>query len=129
MWLSEMAALGGRETAPACETGVVTIGGEKPSVLLAGEKRGVSVASPGGFIWRPAAGQQVLVAQCGGEYFVTGVADQKAPDGAQAGEVYIKTDSASVKLGADGTIELTGKVNVRGELYLNGVNILSLTGI
>ena len=46
---------------PAADVGVVTLNGDPAGVELGGERRWLSVYSPGGYRWRPAAGDQVLV--------------------------------------------------------------------
>lgn len=124
MWLSEKAALGARESEPASEVGVVTAGGQAPSVMLGGEKRRVEIASPKGIYWAPARGDQVVVTRCGDELFVTGALGG-APE-VSADEVCLKSGESSVRLYADGRIELSGEVNVKGTLLLNGVDIRAL---
>lgn len=124
MWLSEKAAEGAREAEPGAEIGLVTSGGVRPSVMLGGEMRRLETASPGGFYWAPARGEQVLVTRCGDELFVTGALGQ-APE-LSAGEVCVKNGGACMRLFADGRIELCGTVNVKGMLLLNGVDIRKL---
>lgn len=127
MWLSERAALGARESASDSEIGVVTAGGQSPSVMLAGEQRKLEVASPGGIFWTPARGEQVVVTRCGDELFVTGALGT-APE-MSTGELCLKSGKASVRLSPDGNIELRGTVNVAGTLLLNGVDIRALLSL
>ena len=127
MWLSEKAALGTREGEPASEIGVVTAGGQRPSVMLGGEKRRVEVVSPGGVYWAPAEGRQVVVTRCGDELFVTGALGGASE--LRAGEVRLESGGTSVCLRADGRMELRGEVNVVGTLLLNGVDIRKLLSL
>ena len=56
MWTSERRReLPVRE--PAAELGEVTLGGDPAGVSLGGERRGLEVYGPGGYCWRPAAGE------------------------------------------------------------------------
>ncbi len=124
MWLSERAALGSRESEPASEIGVVTAGGQRPSVMLGGEKRAVEVASPGGVYWAPVEGEHVIVTRCGDELFVTGALGG-APE-VRAGEVCLESGGSCICLHGNGKLELRGEVNVEGTLLLNGVDIRKL---
>lgn len=124
MWLSEKAALGSREAEPSAEVGMVTAGGTRPSVMLGGEKRKLEIVSPGGVFWAPVQGEQVMVARCGDEEFVSG-ALRASPELAP-GEVCVKSGSGCVRVHADGKIELEGTVNVVGALLINGVDIFSM---
>lgn len=125
MWLSERAALGSREAEPGAEVGTVTAGGTRPSVMLGGEKRRLEIVSPGGIFWAPVQGEQVVVTRCGDEQFVSGVL-RGAPE-LRPGEVCVKNGAGCVRVYADGRLELEGTVNVKGQLLLNGVDILELT--
>ena len=127
MWLSEKTALGARESAPDSEIGVVTAGGQSPSVMLGGEKRKLEIVSPGGLYWAPARGEQVVVTRCGDEMFVTGTLGA-APE-MSAGELYLKSGAAGVRLKPDGRIEIQGTVSVTGTLLVNGVNISALLAL
>ena len=121
MWLAEKAA-SGVGTADAAEIGVVTIGGDRPSVLLDGERRNVELLVFPGLSWKPAAGEQVLVLHVGEEYFVWGAPGTEEGDLA-AGELRLKSRGASVTVKNDGGIELRGDVNVAGSLSVNGVPV------
>lgn len=127
MWLAERAA-SGIGTAEAAEIGVVTIGGDKPSVMLGGEKRNVELLAVPGLAWKPAAGEQVLVLRAGEEYFVCGVPG--ADGGAlAAGEICLRSRGAGVTVKNDGSIELQGNVNVGGSLLINGVDVGQALGL
>ena len=125
MWLAEKAASGGG-AAETAEIGVVTISGNKPSVMLGGEKRNVELLVFPGLSWKPAAGEQVLVLRAGDEYFVCGAPGVEDGNGLAAGEFRLKSRGASVTVRNGGGIELRGSVNVAGSLSINGTNIFDL---
>lgn len=119
MWLSRQSREASRSRQEP-ETGVVTLEGEETAVYLTGERRDLPVLSPGGYCWRPAEGETVLVLKSGAdgeELWVAGVpgAGELAP-----GEVRIFSRTAEVFLGNDGTVDL------RGTVKLNGVPIEEL---
>lgn len=128
MWLAEKAASGGG-AAETAEIGVVTIGGDRPSVMLGGEKRNVELLVFPGMSWKPAAGEQVLVLRAGEEYFVCGTPGAEGGNGLAAGELRLKSRGASVTVKNSGGIELRGDVNVVGRLLVNGVDIQNLLGL
>ena len=125
MWLAERAASGGGAT-EAVEIGVVTIGGNKPSVMLGGEKRNMELLGIPGLSWTPAAGEQVLVLRAGDEYFVCGTPGAQGGSGIAAGEVCLKSRGASVTVKNDGGIELCGDINIDGSFSINGEDIYLL---
>lgn len=94
--------------------GSATLEGDPAGVYLDGERREVPVYAPGGYCWRPALGQELLVvkgedgpriagARCGGAAL-------------EAGEVllFAQEGGAAIRLKNDGSIELTGRVLVNG---------------
>lgn len=129
MWLSKQA----RPVAATSgsDLGVTSISGESAGVVTKGEVRQLPIYGPGGYAWRPATGETVLVIKGGTggeESCVAGAKQGDAPDGFQPGEVYIHTKSGSVYLKNSGTVEvqgsgivLNGRVAVNGLLYVNGV--------
>ncbi len=121
MWLSEK--VGGRSGDDAAFIGTVTIGGENVGVADAGEARNLKTIAPGGFSWRPRAGQDVLVLKCGGEGdYVAGVV-QSGMDGLESGEVVISSGTAKIRIRPNGSIELAGLVNITGALLVNGAAV------
>lgn len=113
------------------EVGVVTLGGDPAGVLVGGERRWLPVYSPGGYCWRPAEGDQVLVIKAGGEQESPCVLG-KAQDGVQLqpGEVYLSGKGSSIRLG-NGSLNLTGSVTVNGvglEQYIKNVVASTLLG-
>lgn len=114
MWLSSQSRKTQRSDQGA-ETGVVTLEGEETAVYLTGERRDLPVLSPGGYCWRPAEGETVLVLKSGAdgeELWVAGVPG----DGTDLapGEVRIQSRQAAVFLGNDGSIDLRGTVKING---------------
>ena len=114
MWLSSQSRKAQR-SGQGAETGVVTLEGEKTAVYLTGERRDLPVLSPGGYCWRPAEGETVLVLKSGAdgeELWVAGVPG----DGTDLapGEVRIQSRQAAVFLGNDGSIDLRGTVKING---------------
>lgn len=118
MWLSKKAAEAPR-TEPVADVGVVSIGAAQPAVVTDGETRNLAVFAPGGYCWRPAAGEQVLVLKAGAEGVVAG---KRTDAGALApGEILITAPGgASIRLGADGSLALTGTVTVNGVPWTGG---------
>ncbi len=119
MWLSQQAAQKHR-TDGGCDVGTVSIGAAAPAVVTDGETRGTALFAPGGYCWRPAAGERVLVLQAGAVSAVAGREMADAPALA-AGEVYLYAPGgASIYLAADGSIHLTGTVTLNGQPLTGG---------
>lgn len=122
MWLSEKLSAAPADSVSA-ERGFVTIGGDSSGVFSCGESRELPVVSPGGYVWKPACADPVLVLQggAGGEERciigkVQGMADSLAD-----GEVCIfsRDSNAAIFLRNDGRIELNGQVYINGVRYPN----------
>lgn len=111
MWLSKRIMQETPESDPAA-VGTVSIGGLQTAVVTDGEKRSALVFAPGGYCWRPSAGENVLVMK-GNELYIAGKLVQLAND-LQSGEVRIFSEGASLVLKND------GRILMEGELYLNG---------
>lgn len=118
MWLS------GQYKRPAeqaeGQTGVVTVGGGGAAVLLDRERRGLEVYGPGGYCWRPAAGEKVLVLKAGTEGespYILGV--RQGGGGLLPGEVQITGGggAASVRLGR--------RLDLNGPIWVNGQTLKS----
>ena len=116
MWLSQQRRENARREITA-ETGTVTLGGDSAGVYLSGERRGLPVFAPGGYQWRPAPGQQVLVLKTGSDGELPGIAGVRQDEAPEPGEVRISSGdgSAGVRLAQGGGLALTGKVSVNGE--------------
>ena len=100
----------------------MTIGGAVAGIVTDAERRGVPVFSPGGYFWKPTAGDSMLVIKCGsGEVCAVGNEISVYPENVQEGEICIMSKGgAELRLRNDGTIEIAGVLNVKGGLMING---------
>ena len=123
MWLSRQ-KINQREEC-ALQTGTVTMGSGKTAVYTDRERRGISIFAPGGYVWRPTVGQELLILKTeDGGLCASGAEVLPAPEGFADGEVYITSKGgASVWLKNDGSLYLTGAVRIDGSLYVNGTKI------
>lgn len=122
MWLSQQLSRGGERSAGGISTGRVTISGDTASVMLEGERRELPLACPGGMIWSPAVGDEVLVLRSDeGERFVMGHTGDGATKAAP-GELILRSGANSLRIGKNG-IELEGTLNINGRLVLNGLDV------
>lgn len=99
---------------PVAEVGTVTLGGDPAGVSLGGERRWLAVYGPGGYSWRPTAGDKVLVLKTGaeGEYpCILGTAQGGTE--LKPGEVSLTGGNSAIHLGQSG-------LNLSGTVYLNG---------
>lgn len=99
----------------AALTGPVTLPGEGAGAWLEGERRDLTVYAPGGYHWVPALGDEVLVLKAGerGEK-PCAVGVSAGGQGLAPGEVLITAGGASIKLGLDGKVAVTGSLTVNG---------------
>lgn len=119
MWISE-ARQTKKAAEPEADVGAVTMGGDPSGVLLGGERRWVQTYAPGGYQWRPAAGDQVLVIKAGGEQESPCLVGKRQEDGAlEPGEVRITGGSGEVRLTKTG-------VDLRGSVHINGMPLEQL---
>lgn len=119
MWTSKPAPRLPSEE-PWADTGTVTLGGDPAAVSLGGERRQVPVYAPGGYQWRPAAGDQVLVLKAGAQRespCVAGVCCQSGE--LSPGEVRISSGSGQISL-------RDGRVEIQGQLWINGEQLEKL---
>jgi len=122
MWLSKQM----KKTPPTADAdiGTTTIAGGNVGVLTRGEVRALPVYGPGGYVWLPENGAAVLVIKGGPggeEHCVAGMKQKTAPENMLPGEVFLYgPDGNSVYLRQDGVIELCGRVEIRGDLVVNG---------
>ena len=121
MWLAENM----KRAAPTADAdqGVSTIVGDRMGVMTRGEVRQLPVYGPGGYVWMPESGASVLVIKGGPggrEQCVCGGKQAAIPKGMRPGEVYLHSRGGSVYLREDGTIELTGRISIKGTLVVNG---------
>ena len=114
MWTSERNRRLASEE-PAAELGAVTLGGDPAGVSLGGERRWITVYSPGGYSWRPTSGEKVLVLKAGAEGESPCVLGTVQKDlELRPGEVRISGGESGVLLGREG-LELTGALYINGE--------------
>ena len=113
MWTSERSRRPLVQEA-AAETGEVTLGGEQAGVILGGERRWTALCCPGGYAWRPAAGDRVLVLKAGGEQeslFILGM--EPGGEELSPGEVRLSGGSSSIRLGSS-AVDLNGNIRING---------------
>ena len=106
---------------PAAELGQVTLSGASAGVALEGERRNVTLCLPGGYHWMPRRGDTVLVIKSGPDCAPC-VAGQATEDrGLTPGEAVLSVaEGTSIRLKAEGGIEITGAVELTGSLTING---------
>ena len=124
MWLSKQ-----MKTAPpaaGADLGVTTIAGDSVGVVTRGESRALPVYGPGGYVWLPESGGEVLVIQGGpggAEQCVAGTRQGTPPAGMAPGEVYLygPGGETGIYLKQDGTVEIRGKrISLAGDVEING---------
>ncbi len=121
MWISRQM----KKSVPTADAdlGMTTISGEHAGVLTRGEVRALPVYGPGGYIWMPENGDMVLVMKGGPggeEQCVAGMRQSSAPAGMKPGEICLQGKNCSVYLDRDGTVRLRGRIEIDGELRING---------
>ncbi len=100
---------------PEAELGTVTLGGDPAAVLVGGERRTLPVYSPGGYCWRPAPGDRVLVLKTGSEREEPCVVGKVQTGGALApGEVRLSGGGAAAVHVTGAAVDLLGQVRVNG---------------
>lgn len=116
MWLSKQNETWMRRREEAVQMGRVTLSGDPAGAVLGAERRDMPVYGPGGYVWRPKAGQDVLVVKAGadGEQSCVAGARGRLDLALSPGEVYIYSGGASIFLSNTGTISLKGTVLVNG---------------
>ncbi len=129
MWTSERRREAPVREAPA-ELGTVTLGGDPAGVSLGGERRWLTVYSPGGYCWRPGSGEKVLVLKAGAEGespCVLGTVQKEVE--LNPGEVKLTGGESSVLLGRDelalayqgSAVRLSqSRTELAGPVYVNG---------
>ena len=127
MWLSKKLAINQRleQEGAAADMGVTTIAGSAASVMTRAEQRDLAVFAPGGVLWQPRVGDTVLVIRggAGGQENCVVAAEPAAtpPEGMAPGELYLySSGGASLYLRGDGSIAVTGPVEIAGELRVTG---------
>lgn len=125
MWLSEQTARPAVREADG-DVAVVTIGGSRSAVQSGGERRDLACAGPGGILWAPEEGREVVTLTCaGGETVILGTVGGTGPALAP-GELCLTAGDSQILLRRDGTITLRGSVNIDGGLTVNGLPVMGL---
>ena len=115
MWLAQQQRRNRKSS--GSQVGTVTLGGDPAGVCLDGERRDLPVFAPGGYVWRPARGDQVLVLKTGIDGEAPCVAGARCAEGygLAEGEVLLYSGGASIRLSANGTVSITGRLLVDGK--------------
>ena len=110
MWLARQM----RSAPPTADAdmGVTTIAGDRVGVLTRGEVRELPVYGPGGYVWLPENGAEVLVIKGG----PGGEEQSEAPRDMQPGEIYLHGPG-----GSSVYLRENGVVDIRGRLMINGI--------
>ena len=125
MWLSKKLAAHELQDVASAQDGTVTIEGGELAVFSSGEKREVKTVGPGGYEWQPCKGEDVLIVRggtFGEESYAVGVPEQ-AGEALAPGEVRIRSAA-----GAEIVLHNTGRIDINGLLFINGVPFLALGG-
>lgn len=125
MWLSKKLAAHELQDVASAQDGTVTIEGGELAVFSSGEKREVKTVGPGGYEWQPCKGEDVLIVRggtFGEESYAVGVPEQ-AGEALAPGEVRIRSAA-----GAEIVLHNSGRIDINGLLFINGVPFLTLGG-
>ncbi len=125
MWLSKKLAAHELQDVASAQDGTVTIEGGELAVFSSGEKREVKTVGPGGYEWQPCKGEDVLIVRggiFGEESYAVGVPEQ-AGEALAPGEVRIRSAA-----GAEIVLHNSGRIDINGVLFINGVPFLALGG-
>ena len=119
MWTSNRKQDGRTQEAPG-DVGVVTLGGDPAGVYLSGERRWVSVYAPGGYQWRPAVGEKVLVLKAGDR--------QESPCLVGARQSEQQLEPGAVRLsGGEGQVDLCQDgVRLSGQVWIGSQKLEDL---
>lgn len=115
MWIAEKSRRR-QESESVAAVGQVTLSGDPAGVWLDGERRDLPVFAPGGYVWRPSLGEQVLVLKTGQQGEAPCVLGARCQDKwkLEEGEVVLFSGKAALHLKKDGTVDITGKLTVNG---------------
>lgn len=115
MWVSKQTKKKETGAGPA-RVGIVTTAGQESGVHLGTQRCWLPVLAPGGYRWRPANGEQVLVLKTGadGESACVLARKEEAGEELLPGEVELYAPGCGMKLTREGRVELRGSVCVNG---------------
>lgn len=117
MWIAEKIAAAA--TPKTVERGCTSIGGKEVAVTLRGERRGIEVMTPGGYVWRPRHGEEVLVIKdsVSAEECIAAAKMYDGPKNMQGGEVFIcSAGGTSIHLKNNGKIKICGNIVLDGTI-------------
>lgn len=115
MWISKQTKKS-KDSSDHAQVGVVTAGGQESGVYLGTQRCWLPVMAPGGYRWRPGAGEQVLVLKTGaeGESACVLARKEETVEELQPGEVEVYGPDCRVRLTGEGHVDIRGKVYVNG---------------
>ena len=126
MWLSKKLAAHELQDVASAQDGTVTIEGGELAVFSSGEKREVKTVGPGGYEWQPRKGEDVLIVRggiFGEESYAVGVPEQTG-EALEPGEVRIRSAAAGTEI----VLRNSGRIDINGVLFINGMPYLPLGG-
>lgn len=107
MWISDRRR-GQQEGEEPVQIGQVTIPGDPACVWMGSERRDAPLFGPGGYVWRPNLGDEVLVLKTGEGFCVAGVRNSGAY--LAPGEVAILgQNNTQILLRSNGVIQMSGQ--------------------
>lgn len=114
----------------AADQGIVTLGGDPAAVYLGGERRWVSLYTPGGYQWRPKAGDKVLVVKAGDHREIPCLVGKRPDelseeDELSPGSVRIHSGTGVVLLDEEGLTLKGDEVALEGDITVNGQSLQS----
>jgi hypothetical protein len=137
MWLSKQTGTRPEPPAPSALRGTVTLSGADVAAFTDAERRDVTVCTPGGYAWRPAVRDEVLVIKDAERHKSYLIAALSVSDPVLApGEVRLYSGEAELRLTPDGGARLTsgrasivmspsGGIDLRGAVRVNGVPLVT----
>ena len=114
----------------AADQGIVTLGGDPAAVYLGGERRWVSLYTPGGYQWRPKAGDKVLVVKAGDHREIPCLVGKRPDelseeDELPPGSVRSHSGTGVVLLDEEGLTLQGDEVALEGDITVNGQSLQS----
>ena len=114
----------------AADQGIVTLGGDPAAVYLGGERRWVSLYTPGGYQWRPKAGDKVLVVKAGDHREIPCLVGKRPDEVSEEdelppGSVRIHSGTGVVLLNEEGLTLQGDEVALEGDITVNGQSLQS----
>ena len=116
MWVSSQTKGGSQSSGHDAQIGTITASGPNVSAYLDGEQRWLPVMAPGGYCWRPGAGDRVLVLKTGeqNEGACILARQDTAVEDLAPGEVALSAPGCCLKMTSAGGVEISGQIMVNG---------------